>query len=210
MKEPVSISDGLLVLQTLEGNNDAFDVLVCRYSNQLLKYIEGILKLSGQSDACHDVLQMVLLKFYQALPMLATNISLKPWLYRVARNYCIDEIRKHKRRPSISLSLFEQELAQQFSLDLLTDTTPLPEDLAEQHDMEQHVQAAIRALPSKFRAIVALRYTQQLNFREIAQHLNMSPATVKTYFHRALPLLRASLILKEEQLQTSLPSSSFS
>jgi RNA polymerase sigma-70 factor (ECF subfamily) len=75
----------------------------------------------------------------------------------------------------------------------IPDNSPLPEELAEFHDLQHNLREAIQSLPPKFRAVVYLRYTAQLSFAEIAQILNMPTATAKTYFQRAKPLLAAQL-----------------
>lgn len=89
------VPDGLLVGQALAGDQDAFEVLVHRYQQQLVGLIQGLLKDHDQSD---DVLQQVYLQLYLSLPILFRNVSLKGWLFRVARNRCLDELRKRRRR----------------------------------------------------------------------------------------------------------------
>ena len=84
-------------------------------------------------------------------------------------------------------------------LAIILDTSPLPEDVAEHHDLQQMLQEAIATLPPKFRAVVLLRYAAQLSFSEIGQTLQMPEATAKTYFQRAKPLLSVAL---KPQLQT--------
>jgi RNA polymerase sigma factor (sigma-70 family) len=73
------------------------------------------------------------------------------------------------------------------------DPCPLPEEIAEHHDVQDRLLSAIKCLPPKFRSVVFLRYTRQLTFPEIGKALGMPEATAKTYFSRAKPLLRASL-----------------
>lgn len=75
----------------------------------------------------------------------------------------------------------------------LLDGAPLPEEQAEQHDDQARLRSAIETLPPKYRAIVWLRYTEELSFSEIGCKLQMPPNTVKTYFHRARPQLCAVL-----------------
>src|SRR6266700_3783640 len=92
--------------------------------------------------------------------------------------------------PFGSINVGEDELPFLMSL---PDTNPLPEEVAEQHDLQAYLWRAISALPPKFRAIVFLRYARQLSFSEISQALNMPETTTRTYFHRAKPLLRCAL-----------------
>ncbi len=83
---------------------------------------------------------------------------------------------------------------------LIQDTHPLPEEMVEQEDLKQELQHAIQGLPLKFRSVVLLRGLYEMSFREVAQVLKMPGATVKTYFHRALPLLRAALTLSSSKM----------
>ena len=78
-------------------------------------------------------------------------------------------------------------------LALLLDPHPLPEEVAEQHELQSFVQHVISTLPAKYRAIVLLCYEEQLSFAEIAQVLGIPEQTAKTYMHRAKPLLRSAL-----------------
>jgi len=73
------------------------------------------------------------------------------------------------------------------------DPSPLPEEIAERHDVQARLLDAIKRLPPRFRSVVFLRYSKQLTFPEIGKKLGMPEATAKTYFSRAKPLLRASL-----------------
>ena len=96
-------SDGILLRQSLTGDEDAFEALVSRHSSPLWWYIRRILKDEEQAD---DILQFVFLRLYVSLPTLQMDRPLKPWLFQVARHRCIDELRKQRCRPSIRFSEF--------------------------------------------------------------------------------------------------------
>jgi RNA polymerase sigma factor (sigma-70 family) len=195
------LSDALLAQQTLAGNQQAFEIMVRRYSTPLFNFICRFL---GDYDQACDVLQQVFMRFYTTLPRLGTSEPFKPWLFQVARNCCVDELRR-RRRYAIQFSQLETENSEgELSfLNEIPDSSPLPEDLAERHDLQQVLNRAIQSLPPKFRAVVLLRYTSQLSFSEIGRTLNMPEATAKTYFHRAKVLLRKIL---SEQMQTAYAS----
>jgi RNA polymerase sigma factor (sigma-70 family) len=185
-------SDALLAQQTLAGDQRAFEILVQRYSTPLFNFICHFL---GDYDQACDVLQQVFLRFYTSLPRLGTGDPFKPWLFQVARNCCVDELRR-RRRYAIQFSQLEADDNEGEGSSFLSDipdTSPLPEDIAERHDLQQLLQRAIQSLPPKFRAVVLLRYVSQLSFSEIGKALSMPEATAKTYFHRAKMLLRKSL-----------------
>ncbi len=192
------ISDAVLAQQILAGDQQAFEVLVHRYSTPLFNFIYRFL---GDYDQACDVLQQVFLRFYTSLPALSTGNPFKAWLFQVARNCCVDELRR-RRRYAIHFSQLESVNTESETSMLadMPDQSPLPEDLAEHHDLQECLQRAIQTLPPKFRSVVQLRYAGQLSFAEIGQVLRMPEATAKTYFHRAKQLLRTTL---RAQLQSA-------
>ena len=189
MKQQAEMTDGILAQQTLAGDEYSFEALVKRYSTPLFNFIYHFLNDYDQS--C-DILQHVFIQLHVSLPTLRTDKPLKAWLFQVARNRCLDELR---RKRAIHFSELEttnddDELS---PLAAIPDNSPLPEELAERHDLQRCLREAIETLPIKFRMVVLLRYTGQLSFGEIGQALEMPEATAKTYFQRAKPLLRAAL-----------------
>lgn len=182
-------SDGLLAQQSLAGDQQAFETLVQRYSTPLFNFICRFL---GDYDQACDILQQVFLQLYISLPHLRTGDPLKAWLFQVARNRCLDELRRKRAIHFSELDLITDE-DEVSPLAAMPDTDPLPEELVERRDLQACLQQAIHTLPPKFRSVVLLRYTAQLSFSEIGQVLHMPEATAKTYFQRAKPLLRATL-----------------
>jgi RNA polymerase sigma factor (sigma-70 family) len=186
------VPDGLLVGQALAGDQCAFEFLVNRYHQPLVSYIRGFLKDNDQSS---DVLQHVYLQLYLSLPTLSRNGSLKGWLFQVARNRCVDELRTRGRRSEVPFSTFEREGGEEglFPLEAIADPEPLPEEMAERGELNGSLHVAIVSLPPKIRSIVHLRCFRQLTFAEIGRTLKMPETTVKTYFYRSLPRLRRAL-----------------
>ena len=183
------ITDNVLAQQSLGGNQQAFELLVKRYSGPLFNFIFRFL---GDYDAASDILQQVMVQLYISLPKLHTGEPLKAWLFQVARNRCLDELR---RKHAIHFSELEKSVDddEQLALADMPDISPLPEEVAERHDLQQILLKAIQELPPKFRAVVLLRYASQLSYAEIGRVLNMPEATAKTYFQRVKPLLRNAL-----------------
>ncbi|RAQ94665.1 RNA polymerase sigma factor [Thermogemmatispora tikiterensis] len=188
-ERPAVNIDGILAQKALAGDEQAFEMLLKRYQTPLFSFIYHFL---GDYDQACDVLQQVFLQLYISLPKLRTGEPLKAWLFQVARNRCLDELRRKRAVHFSELegSTDEDELS---PLDTLPDGGPLPEELAEHHDLQRLLSEAIQTLPPRFRAVVLLRYLAQLSFAEIGQTLQMPEATAKTYFQRAKPLLRTAL-----------------
>src|SRR5260370_10604468 len=189
------MTDGMLIKLILAGEQRAFESLIHRYERSLFNFICHFL---GNYDLACDILQNVFLKLYVSLPTLHTDQPLKPWLFQVARNSCLDELRRKHPICFSQLEIAEEE-DDVSPMAILPDTNPLPEEIAEHHELQQTLRQAIDELPLKFRQVVLLRYTGRFSFVEIGTILNMPQATAKTYFQRARPLLRRALCSYREQ-----------
>ena len=187
------VRDGVLVGQALSGDQRAFELLVSRYHRPLVSYIRGFLK---DNEQVSDVLQHVFLQLYVSLPVLLRNVSLKAWLFQVARNRCLDELHKRQRRSEIPFSTLEWKYREEelSPIEAIPDPEPLPEEVAERSDLQCSLSQALFALPPKCRSIVGLHCFRQLSFAEIARVLNIPKNTVKTYYYRSLPRLRSVLM----------------
>ena len=189
---PLNRTDAVLAKQVLDGDQKAFEFLVRRYETPLFNFICRFL---GDYDQACDVLQLVFIRLYTSLPKLGTGEPFRPWLFQVARNCCVDELRR-KHRYAIHFSQLEVENSEGELTGLcdIPDPGPLPEEVVERRDLQALLQEAIQTLPPKFRSVVTLRYASQMSFSEIGQVLSMPEATAKTYFHRAKVLLRKIII----------------
>jgi RNA polymerase sigma-70 factor (ECF subfamily) len=186
------MADTILAQRVLSGDQKAFEVLIQRYHTPLFHFIYRFL---GDENLANDVLQEVFLRFYLSLPQLKTTTPFQSWLFRVAHNCCVDEFRR-QTRAALSFSQVEAERneGELTSICDIPDPGPLPEEVAEHLDLQASLQKAIQMLPPRFRSVVLLRYVSQLSFSEISQILSIPEARAKTYFHRAKPLLRKSII----------------
>ena len=187
------VRDGVLIGQALSGDQRAFELLVSRYHPLLMRWIQGFLK---DDELANDVLQHVFLQLYLSLPVLLRNGSIRGWLFEVARNRCLDELRKRRRRAEILFSTLEWKYSEEelSPVEAIPDPEPLPEEVAERSDLQCSLQQALFALPPKCRSIVGLHCFRQLSFAEIARVLNIPKNTVKTYYYRSLPRLRSALM----------------
>ena len=188
-KQPSDLTDDILVQQVHMGDQDAFEILVDRYSTLLFRLISHLVR---DEHLAHDVLQHVFLQLYRSLPTLQKGGTLKAWLCQVARHRCIDELRR--KRPIFFSEIASVPDGDEFSpLTTLPDPDRQPEEQVELHELRQRLLEAIETLPPHFRTVVLLRYATQLSFREIGQALSIPEATAKTYFYRARNPLRTLL-----------------
>ena len=164
----------------------AFEALVRRHQGPLYNFC---LRMLGQSEDAADVAQETFVQLYSHLGRLDEREPLAPWLFRVARNRCIDIIRRRRtvplgppRDPSDTPVEFEQ-----------ADDDPLPDELAERADLQRLLSSAISQLPPAYAEVVALRYAGDRSFAEIAVILDCDEGAARVRFHRAKSLLRRSL-----------------
>src|SRR5438876_1054980 len=144
--QPGDVSDGVLARQTLDGDQYAFESLVQRYSTPLFNFIFRFL---GDYDQACDILQHVFIQLHISLPTLRTDKPLKSWLFQVARNRCLDELRRKHAIPFSELEAVSED-DELSPLAAIPDTSPLPEELAERCDLQERLQESIQALPPKF------------------------------------------------------------
>jgi RNA polymerase sigma factor (sigma-70 family) len=183
------LTDEVLVHQAQRGDQDAFELLVERYSALLLPLITRIVR---DEHLAHDVLQHVFLQLYRSLPILVPGRTLKAWLCQVARRCSIDELRR--RRHFLFSEIEPFPVGGEYSfLASLPDLDRQPEEQVELRELRQLLLEAIATLPARYRAVVLMRYDTQLSYSEIGQALRIPANTARSRFARASKRLRTVL-----------------
>jgi RNA polymerase sigma-70 factor, ECF subfamily len=193
-------SDNELVQQALAGDMSGFETLVERYKLMLTNSAYQILR---NRQKVEDVIQFVFLQLFLSLDTLHADKSIRAWLFKVVYNRCMDELRRVQPVYFSELKVSEEVEDEFIPFECVPDPTPLPEEIAEQHELQQRILRAISILPPRLRSVVFLRYTLQKSYAEISQILNIPEATAKTYFHRAKPYLRTALQLYKDQFASA-------
>src|SRR6266508_6058826 len=148
-------TDHALLEATRTGDEDAFAELVSRYRNQITSYIY---RMTNDYDGADDLAQETFMRVYRAAERYQTTHAFSTYIYRIATNLAISELRKRKRRRLVSLTGLltsgEGDAVRDFDA---PDEKPLPD--ANLVDMEQRrvVKKAIGTLPDKYRAPLVLR-----------------------------------------------------
>ncbi|MTI83665.1 MAG: sigma-70 family RNA polymerase sigma factor [Firmicutes bacterium] len=171
-------SDEQLVDKFKSGSVEAFEELVNRYERKVytLAY-----RFTGNYADAGDMVQEVFIRVYRALPKFRAESSFSTWIYKVAANVCRDELRKQRRKKSVSLENME---ANQGEI-AVTDEAQSPEEFVEQRDLQARVQKYIDQLTEDQRMILLLREMHQLSYEEMADVLECSLGTVKSRLSRA-------------------------
>jgi RNA polymerase sigma-70 factor (ECF subfamily) len=178
--------DEELAGRAARGEGAAFEELVRRYQRPLFNFC---FRLLGDPNDAADAAQQAFVQVYVNLPRARLDLPFRPWLYRIARNHCLDRLRA---RRGILFSELEGQ-GDESPVEALPDAEPLPDALLEHRELQRALAEAIGRLPERYRAVVAMRYTTDLTFAEIGQALDLPENTVKTFFQRAKALLRDDL-----------------
>lgn len=173
------VDEGELVKASARGDQDAFRRLVERYRRLVLHVA---FRSMGDMSLAEDVAQEAFIKVYRGLPNYRHEKPFVHWLHRVVGNTVLDELRR--RRPVVSLDGMEQPPA---------SNADDPQDVADQHGVQQAVREAIATLPPRYRDIITLQAFHELTYEEISQALNLPLGTVMWRLNMAKRLLRKRL-----------------
>jgi RNA polymerase sigma-70 factor (ECF subfamily) len=177
------MEDAELVRLCQDGDMAAFEQLFHKYQERV--YSTALRMMNNQDDAM-DLTQDIFLRAYQNIGKFRFTSAFSTWLYRLAVNLCIDELRKRKKIGNpVPL---EEALSESDG-----DT---PEDNVISSDTERQVWKAINSLKEKDRAIIVLRDIEGLSYKEIAEVLKCSLGRVKSRIHEARQRLK--MILEKE------------
>jgi RNA polymerase sigma-70 factor, ECF subfamily len=181
-------SDHVLLEETLAGDEDAFAELVSRYRNQITSYIY---RMTNDYDGAVDLAQETFIRVYRAAGRYQTTHAFSTYIYRIATNLAISELRKRKRRRLVSLTgLLTGGEGQEMRDFDAPDERPLQDTNLVDEEKRRVVQRAILTLPEKYRAPLVLRDVEGKSYDEIAQILSTSEGTVKSRINRARNFLR--------------------
>jgi len=177
--EPPASSDGDagLIARLRQGDATALDALLREYWRPLHRYATRLLQ---DSDLAQDLVQETFVRLWLKRMQLEPG-SLRSFLYRVLHNLALDDLRKRQVRNR--------------SLRRLVAEGPdeVVEPIEARPQVETAVTTAINALPARRREAFVLAYLHQLSYREIAEVMQVSPATVKNQIAAALVQLRDQL-----------------
>ena len=151
-----------------------FTELVYKYQDELYRY--ACYLIYDKAEA-FDIVQDTFVALHKNFKTLDHNLSLRPWLYKVAKNLCLDYLKKRK---ALNFSqMDEDEIANIPSEDLSLD------ELADSGLLEARLKEIFSELPLPAREIAFLKYFEDFTFKQIAEHLDIGENTVKSHFYRA-------------------------
>jgi RNA polymerase sigma-70 factor, ECF subfamily len=181
-------TDHALLEGTLAGDEDAFAELVGRYRNQITSYIYRIV---NDYDTAVDLAQETFIRVYRAAGRYQTTHAFSTYIYRIATNVAISELRKRKRRRLVSLTgLLTSPDGEELMDFQPVDEKPLQDIALIDAEKRAVIKRAISTLPDRYRAPLVLRDVEGKSYDEIAAILQTSEGTVKSRINRARNFLR--------------------
>jgi RNA polymerase sigma-70 factor, ECF subfamily len=181
-------TDHALLEGTLAGDEDAFAELVGRYRNQITSYIY---RMVNDYDTAVDLSQETFLRVYRAAARYQTTHAFSTYIYRIATNVAISELRKRKRRRLVSLTGLLTSPDGEEVMDFQpVDDKPLQDIALIDAEKRAVIKRAISTLPDRYRAPLVLRDVEGKSYDEIAAILQTSEGTVKSRINRARNFLR--------------------
>ena len=181
--------EAAIVRKVLGGDANAFETLVLEYEKNVYNIA---LRMTGNSEDAADMTQEAFIKAYNALQSFRGDSKFSVWLYRIVSNVCLDFLRSKNRRPTVSLSV-EDDDGEDTQLDV-ADESQSPELLLDRKLTRDSVRRGLDSLPPDYRQILLLREIQGLSYDEIAQALSLEVGTVKSRIFRARKRLCTFLI----------------
>lgn len=169
-----------IVQKVIKGDVNAFEKLVIEYEKSVYNIA---LRMTGNSEDASDMTQEAFIKAYNSLQSFRGDSKFSVWLYRIATNVCLDFLRSRSRKPTVSLSVEDNE-GEEVQLDV-ADESQSPELLLDRQMTRESVRRGLDTLSPEYRQILLLREIQGLSYDEISQALGLEVGTVKSRIFRA-------------------------
>ncbi|MDR6549486.1 sigma-70 family RNA polymerase sigma factor [Paenibacillus qinlingensis] len=171
------MTDSQLIREIKDGNVQLYNELMRRYERKILAFIYHMLKSTQMEAIAEDLCNETFYKAYRSLHSFREiEASFSTWLYTIARNTVLSELRKNK---SVQVSLEQSGLTPHASFDAM------PEQAMLRNEKVSMVRDAINSLPEKQRSALILREYDQMDYQEIANILGQTVSSVKSLLFRA-------------------------
>lgn len=185
------MDDHQLLAATLTGDEAAFKELVRRYQNQITNYVYRML---NDYDRAVDLAQETFVRVYTSAERYQATYSFSTYIYRIAHNLAISELRQRKRRRLIPFpTFFSDKDSEEVEVEIEDKRQVLADDSMIADERRIAVQKAIASLPEKYRAALVLCDIEEKSYEEISEVLDLPVGTVKSRINRARNLLKEKL-----------------
>lgn len=166
------VDEALLIARAGDGDQAAFQELVERYQGAVYNLAYRML---GVPEEAEDAAQEIFVRVYRQLARYDRSRKFSTWVLAIATNYCIDQLRRRRLQLVPLENIIPWARAREAG----------PEREALDREACDELQGLLRRLPEKYRAVLILRYWEELSCAEIGEVLRVPEGTVKTQLHRA-------------------------
>ena len=183
-------SDAEVMLRVKAGDQPAFDYLVQKYRRPLVSFMY---RMARNTAVAEDLAQEVFLRVYRSRERYEASAKFTTWLYRIATNLAVNHARDTRHeRPEVVVSLDEPDEATGMTMDL-ADGEITAEQAMLRRERLMGIRRKIEALPERQRLAVVMHKYQQMDYRQIAEVLELSESATKSLLFRAYETLREQL-----------------
>ena len=184
-------TDTQLMARFQAGDLRAFETLFSRHSRPVVNFVYRFVR---NREIAEELAQEIFLRVHDAAPSYRPEAKFTTWLYRIATNVCLNEIRRPQFR-AIHQSLDGSGLtdAGEKPIELADRHRPGPQSHMERRDIATALRQALEQLPEKQRLAFILNKYQDLSYAEVAEVMKTSEKAVKSLIHRAKEALCARL-----------------
>ena len=175
VKDKFKLSDEKLILRFQEGDINAYNELVKRYKDRLLNFV---LRYFNNVEQAEDVVQDTLIKLYTHASYYKNVAKFSTWIFTIAKNNALTELRKNKRKKTDSLWTEDGQI-----IDINSKEESLDSKVQNEIAIDQ-LNKFLDEIPENFRMAVVLRDFQELSYEEISKILEIPIGTIKSRINR--------------------------
>ena len=183
-------SDEALLLAWQGGDSSAFEALFRRWQGPLRRHLTRMLDDAAAAD---DLVVETFLRLERHRGRWRPGTPLRPWLFTIARNLCLNEIRRRSRHPAESLDQTHAEADDQPLHQVEDKRVAAPPEQLLHGELEQKITDALAELPENQRIALLLCRQEELSYEEIAEVLGCSLSATKSLIHRGRETLKTKL-----------------
>jgi RNA polymerase sigma-70 factor, ECF subfamily len=182
--------DAALMLRVKQGDVAAFAALVDKYKQPVMNLACRTIRDATEAE---DLAQNVFVQVYKSAHRYKSSAKFSTWLFTIARNLCLNEIRRRSRHPAESLDASHPEAEDQVSHQVADRKAVAPPEELLRRELEAKLDEALAALPENQRTALLLCRQEELSYEEIAGVVGCSLSATKSLIHRGRETLKQTL-----------------
>lgn len=182
--------DAALMLRVKQGDMGAFEILVEKYKGPVMSLVYRTLPDSAEAE---DIAQHVFLQVYKSAHRYEVSAKFSTWLFTIARNLCLNEIRRRSRHPAQSLDETYGDGEEAPMRQIPDRGTPGPPESVLEGELHEKIDEILAELPEKQRTAILLCRGEEHSYEDIARILDCSVQATKSLIHRGRETLKQKL-----------------